>query len=145
VGVRGCSGAWETRYKCGCGIQIACCVHRSHDARTAPDPPLPVICSSVNLPRFTATRSCAPPPPRCSQHADEDLLEYVAELRKSVMEAWTGIIQGWNTDAGKRTAGERGGPGRGVCAVWRWRTYSSRSRVSITHTHETAARRPSFR
>lgn len=34
------------------------------------------------------------------QDADEDMVDYVTELRSSVLEAWTGIFQGWNTPEG---------------------------------------------
>jgi importin subunit beta-1 len=50
-------------------------------------------------------RVCVPTPPfpaaLRAQDADEDIVEYIGDLRKSVVEAWVGIFQGYNCDAGK--------------------------------------------
>ena len=40
------------------------------------------------------------------QGKDEDTDEYIAELRKSVLEAWVGIFQGWNNNQGSGRLGE---------------------------------------
>ena len=43
--------------------------------------------------------------PSALQDDDEDLQDYINSLREAVLQAWTGIIQGWNTDEGKKKSG----------------------------------------